>query len=86
MHCRFWGNGWGQGLTAKEKGVLAPLNKIFADFVAIKDVQWPEKGPRSVLTLRASGKLEMTRDERYKEGVSVWQTLTGSKDARVARL
>lgn len=71
----FWGNGWGKGLSEGEKKIVAPLNKVFADFVAGEDVQWPVKGPKKMLRLKRDGDIDMWEDENWERGLKVWNAV-----------
>lgn len=73
----FWGNGMGDGLTEAEKEIVKPLNKMLADFVAFKDVQWPVKDKRQRMRLRSDGKMDMVGDDRWDEGLAIWKAVNG---------
>lgn len=73
----FWGIGMGEGLTSEEKGVLKEMNSIFAKFVSGEDLQWSELGPRWVKRLTGRGTMDMWRDERWEDGITVWAAANG---------
>jgi len=82
----FWGNGTGDGLTADEKRTLAPWTELFSRFVKGEDVQWPLKGPKSVLRLTVDGKTEMCEDHLWDHGLAIWKAVNGKGDRSQAKL
>lgn len=73
----WWGNGWNEGLSDSEKKIVSPIHRLFADFVAGKDVQWEKKGPKYVKRLNSNGQLDMWEDERWDEALEVWKAVNG---------
>lgn len=68
----FYGNGWGEGLAAKEKSIVQPIISSFAKFVKGEALQWGQLGPRTMLRLNADGIVDLWEDERWEEGPELW--------------
>lgn len=68
----FWGNGWADGLTEDEKRVVGELQGVFGRFVRGEEVEW-RRGERWVRRLRGDGGMDWWEDERWEEGVRVWE-------------
>lgn len=83
----FWGLGMGEGLTADEKIILREINSFFSSFVKGEDVEWSEKGPKWMKRLTARGTMDMWQDERWEDGLTVWDAVNGDdRAAPVSRL
>ena len=82
----FWGHGMGKGLTKQEMKILEPWNRLFADFVNQKDVQWPVKGAKEFLVLRSDGKTEMAKDHLWDHGLKIWNAVTENNEVSKSRL
>lgn len=78
----FWGEGMGNGLTDEEKNVLEPWNSAFAAFVRGDHVQWGTSNEREMKRLNGDGTTDIWVDDRWNEGVRVWDLVNG--DARVS--
>ncbi|GAB7349989.1 hypothetical protein MBLNU459_g0673t1 [Dothideomycetes sp. NU459] len=68
----FFGNGWGEGLSTEEKGVVQPLISVFAKFVKGDAIRWDNLGSRKMLRLNAQGNIDMWDDECWEEGTALW--------------
>lgn len=69
----FWGLDCVGGLTEKEKRVLKPWNEKFAAFVRGDVVEWGTRHAREMLRLRADGTTDVWADDRWDEGLEVWE-------------
>ncbi|KAK6440775.1 hypothetical protein LTR95_002999 [Oleoguttula sp. CCFEE 5521] len=74
----FWG-ACGDGLTAGEKDMLKDWNEQFAAFVKGDDVQWGPSDPKQMRRLRADGKTDVWEDDRWEQGLEVWDLLNGDE-------
>ena len=75
----FWGLGMGDGLTPDEKIILRDVNAFFAAFVKGDDVQWSELGSKWLHRLNGRGALDMWKDERWEDGITVWNAVNGDE-------
>lgn len=75
----FWGMGMGNGLTKEEKGILKEVNSFFARFVKGEDVEWSQKGPQWIHRLTGRGTMDMWKDERWEDGLTVWAAVNGDE-------
>jgi len=73
----FWGEGMGSGITTDEAKVLKPLNEAFAAFVNGDEVKWDTLTVKDMLRLRADGQTDTWHDDRWDEGVEVWDLVNG---------
>ncbi|WPG98783.1 Hypothetical protein R9X50_00157900 [Acrodontium crateriforme] len=80
----WWGSGFGDGLTEDEKLILKPFNEAFSDFVAGKDVLWSTEQVKQVLRLDENGKTGIWIDDRWEEGLQVWELVNGSPSGILA--
>lgn len=74
----WWGNGWGDGLTAAEKRFVAPLYEAFAHFVAGDIVEWEKIGVKYARRLTADGSTDIWEDTRWEEAQTVWKAVNSS--------
>ncbi|KAK5127174.1 hypothetical protein LTR85_008535 [Meristemomyces frigidus] len=77
----FWGEGMGDGLTYKEKKVLQPWNEAFAAFVRGDAVQWGTSDVKQMRRLNGDGTTDVWIDDRWDEGVKVWDLVNGDAGA-----
>ncbi|KAI9715523.1 MAG: hypothetical protein M1828_000830 [Chrysothrix sp. TS-e1954] len=74
----FFGNAVGDGLTAREKGLVKDFaGKMFWDFVTNhetgpKNVHWPHHDLKSVVRLKSDGMIDRVLDKYWNNGVNVW--------------
>lgn len=73
----FWGLEYGGGLTDEEKTVLRPWNQAFADFVKGDKVKWGTTKVKEMLRLREDGETDIWVDDRWEEGINVWDAVNG---------
>jgi carboxylesterase type B len=72
----FWGRT--SPLTQEEKEVLRPWNEAFAQFVKDAEVAgWETQRVDEARRLTGEGKTDVWRDERWEEGVEVWELVNG---------
>ncbi|KAK5129600.1 hypothetical protein LTR08_003031 [Meristemomyces frigidus] len=72
----FWG--WGDGnLTDEEKRILEPWNECFAAFVRGDPVPWGTANAREMRTLNSGGSTDVWVDDRWDEGLKVWDLVNG---------
>lgn len=78
----FWGNGWGGGLTSREKDVLRGWVERFWAFVRGEDLSDEESSGegemgwgdvRYMKRLCADGKVDLVRDWDWERGLRVWE-------------
>lgn len=72
MSIWFMGLDCENGLEENEKQILKPWNQAFAAFVRGHDVEWGTRHVKEMLRLRADGVTDVWIDDRWDEGVSVW--------------
>ncbi|KAF2096571.1 carboxylesterase-lipase family protein [Rhizodiscina lignyota] len=74
-----WGEGRGEGLTEKEKGLVKTwMHDAFCDFVHGKDIRtkWGTHGPQEVRRIKPSGETDIWKDkEMWENGLEVWHKL-----------
>jgi len=75
----FWGQG--KGLSDEEKKVLKPWNDAFAAFVKGDDCQWGTTKVTEMKRLDADGTTDICNDDRWEEGLEMWDILVGKSDA-----
>lgn len=83
----FWGNGIGGGLMKEEKRVVeVAFEGPLGQFARGEELEWGTKSIRDVRRLRSDGVVDVWVDERWDEGVQVWEDLkaVGSTAARPA--
>ncbi|KAK0252108.1 hypothetical protein LTS09_012902 [Friedmanniomyces endolithicus] len=80
----FWGEGMGEGITEGEGVVLKPWNEAFATFVHGGEVHWPTTTVKEMVRLRDDGKTDVWTDDRWDEGLEVWNLVNG--DAKIGML
>ncbi|KAM3425153.1 Carboxylic ester hydrolase [Cercospora zeina] len=73
----FWGLDYGDGLTDEEKRLLKPWNQAFAAFVKGDEVSWGTRNVQEMLRLRDDGKTDIWTDDRWDEGLQVWNAVNG---------
>ena len=71
----WWGNGWGEGLTAAEKRAVTPLYEAFSHFVAGDTVEWEKIGETYARRLTARGTTDIWEDNRWEEAQTVWNAV-----------
>ncbi|KXS94656.1 hypothetical protein AC578_5558 [Pseudocercospora eumusae] len=71
----WWGQSYDSGLTDDEKAVLKSWNQKFAAFVAGDDLEWGPGDVKEMLRLRSDGKTDIWTDDRWEEGLRVWDTV-----------
>lgn len=76
----FQGNGWAEGLSKEEQVVVRPFAKLFADFVAGSGFEMSLPGPNYAMRLNPEGKADTWEDNRWVEGLRVWEAVNGSAD------
>lgn len=79
MSIWFWGDGPGNGLTDDEKTLLQPWNKAFADFVSGKEVHIGTQKVTDVMRLRSDGQTDVWNDDRWDEGLKIWDIVNDDK-------
>lgn len=79
----FWGLDYGEGLLEAEKQLLAPWNKVFAAFVHGDDGEWQTKGVKEVMRLTADGETDVWVDNRWEDGLRLWDFLHASGSAPI---
>jgi len=79
----FWGEGQGDGLTDEEKKVLQPWNEAFAAFVNGGEVLWGTKDIKEMKRLDGDGTTDVWTDDRWDEGVQVWDLVNANADAGI---
>ncbi|KAK4539442.1 hypothetical protein LTR36_010919 [Oleoguttula mirabilis] len=79
----FWGEGQGNGLTDAEKKVLEPWNSAFAAFVRGDEVQWGTTDVKEMKRLNGDGTTSVWIDDRWDEGVKVWDLVNGDAGAGI---
>lgn len=72
MSIWFFGLECEHGLTESEKQIVKPWNEAFASFVHGHEVKWGTHGVREMLRLRADGLTDVWTDDRWDEGVKLW--------------
>ncbi|KAK8126037.1 uncharacterized protein PG998_001796 [Apiospora kogelbergensis] len=77
---------WYPGLTTKDKQTLKPWNEALAAFIHGNDVKWGTNGVREARRLRSDGKTDAWDDNRWDEGIHVWNLLNGEDDILKSRL
>ena len=77
----FWGEGMGEGITTEEAKVLKPWNEAFATFVNGNDVKWDTPTVRDMLRLRSDGQTDTWTDDRWDEGVEIWDLVNSDDKA-----
>ncbi|KAF2170200.1 hypothetical protein M409DRAFT_51947 [Zasmidium cellare ATCC 36951] len=79
MSIWFWG--LEDGLTDDEKKILATWNENFADFVKGNKVNWGTTKVTDMLRLRDDGETDIWTDDRWEEGLKVWDAVNGQAGA-----
>ena len=74
----FWGLNYGDGLTTEEQEILRPWNAAVAAFVNGEDLAWGTTKIEEMIRLGEDGKTELWHDDRWQEGVEVWDVVNGS--------
>ncbi|KAH9835964.1 putative esterase/lipase [Teratosphaeria destructans] len=74
MEIWFWGQG--KQLQDEEKEVLRPWNEAFARFVHGEDLDWGTRTVTDMKRLDANGNTDVWEDDRWQQGVDVWDLLT----------
>ncbi|CAK3761066.1 esterase lipase [Lecanosticta acicola] len=74
-HDIWWYGIHGDGLTDEEKTILRPWNEKFAAFVHGQDPRWGTTDVREMLRLREDGTTDIWTDDRFDEGLEVWDTV-----------
>ena len=72
----FWG--LEHGLLDHEKEFLKPWNKAFASFVHGENPNWGTSNVRDMKRLRSDGKTDVWIDDKWEEGLKVWDFVNGS--------
>ena len=79
MSIWFWGLDYGDGLLDVEKKLLKQWNEAFASFVHGEDVEWGTSKIKNMKRLRSDGQTDVWTDDRWDEGLKVWDMINGSK-------
>ncbi|KAK4503858.1 hypothetical protein PRZ48_004773 [Zasmidium cellare] len=79
MSIWFWG--LEDGLLDEEKKILRVWNENFADFVKGNKVNWGTQKVTDVLRLREDGETDIWTDDRWEEGLKVWDAVNGQAGA-----
>ncbi|EXJ83635.1 hypothetical protein A1O1_07259 [Capronia coronata CBS 617.96] len=79
----FWGTDTSKGLTSQEKSWLGAWNKEFAAFVEGKSVHWGPTRPKEMRRWRSDGETDVWEDDRWEEGLEVWELLNGGDSSRL---
>ncbi|KAF2769073.1 alpha/beta-hydrolase [Teratosphaeria nubilosa] len=74
MEIWFWGQG--KPLKDEEKEVLRPWNEAFAKFVHGEDLDWGTRRITEMKRLDVNGNTDVWEDDRWQQGVDVWDLLT----------
>ncbi|KXT16372.1 hypothetical protein AC579_5578 [Pseudocercospora musae] len=74
----WWGQSYDSGLTEDEKSVLKTWNQKFAAFVAGDDPEWGPRDVKEMLRLRSDGTTDIWMDDRWEEGLRVWDAVNPS--------
>ncbi|PPJ54423.1 hypothetical protein CBER1_07381 [Cercospora berteroae] len=77
MSIWFWGLEYGDGITDEEKQLLRPWNEAFAAFVKGVEVPWGTSRVKEMLRLRDDGKTDIWTDDRWEEGLQIWDAVNG---------
>ncbi|GIZ42228.1 hypothetical protein CKM354_000550400 [Cercospora kikuchii] len=77
MSIWFWGLEYGDGITDEEKQLLKPWNEAFAAFVKGVEVPWGTTTVKEMLRLRDDGKTDIWTDDRWEEGLQIWDAVNG---------
>ena len=64
-------------------GLLKPWNEAFVNFVNGDEVHWPTASVKDMMRLRSDGKTDVWLDDRWEEGVDVWDLVNGDEDPSV---
>jgi carboxylesterase type B len=74
----FWGFNYG-GLTKEEEQILKPFNEAFAAFVRGSNPVWGTNHVQEMLRLREDGEIDVWIDDRWDEGIQVWELINGGE-------
>ncbi|KAK4556564.1 hypothetical protein LTR86_006135 [Recurvomyces mirabilis] len=85
MDIWFWGEGHGEGLREDEKQTLKWWNEAFAGFVKGEPVLWPCWDVRDMVRLRGDGVTDTWQDEKWEEGVKVWEEVNSDGGSGVGK-
>ncbi|KAK8082547.1 hypothetical protein PG996_001328 [Apiospora saccharicola] len=77
---------WYPGLTNEDKRILKPWNEALAAFIRGDDIEWDTKGVKEARRLTNDGKTDVWTDDRWEEGIHVWQLLNGESAGLKSRL
>ncbi|KAK7924165.1 hypothetical protein PG985_006219 [Apiospora marii] len=77
---------WYPGLTKEDKRILKPWNEALAAFVRGDDVEWGTEGVKEARRLRNDGRTDVWTDNRWEEGLHIWQLLNGEPAVLKSRL
>jgi carboxylesterase type B len=73
----FWGLDYGSGLDDEDKEIVRPWNKALAAFVNGADPDWGTSSLKEMKRLRSDGKTDIWIDDRWEEGLKVWDLVNG---------
>ncbi|KAK3651466.1 hypothetical protein LTR56_005608 [Elasticomyces elasticus] len=78
-----WFHGEGGTITKDEKVILKPWHDAFAAFITGGDVAWPTRTVQDMMRLREDGTTDTWIDDRWDEGVEIWNLVNQNAGAGV---
>lgn len=81
MDIWFWGLKYENGIAGDERSILESWNEKFAAFVAGRDPQWGTTNVREMLRLRSDGQTDIWLEDRWEEGIQVWDAVNVQESA-----
>lgn len=72
---------YGKGLTSEERNEIRPWVNAFAAFVKGEAVTWKASKSNEMQRLRADGTTDAWVDERWDEGLRLWNSVNASQVA-----
>lgn len=82
----WFGLDFGDGLTEAEKREVKTWIEGFAAFVKGEDVRWGGSKPWTMRRLTAAGQTDVVLDDRWQQGLALWEVVNGSSEAAKAKL
>ena len=73
----FWGLDYGSGLDDEDKEIVKPWNKALGAFVNGANPEWGTSVVKDMRRLRSDGKTDIWTDDRWEEGLKVWDLVNG---------
>ena len=74
----FWGLDYGSGLSKEDKEAVKPWNQGFAKFIKGEDPEWGTSSIKDMRRLRHDGSTDIWVDDRWAEGLKVWDLVNGN--------